>query len=205
MRPSSTLRLAQTPVISRNMHGALLLVALLAHAADRTSTAAALSNDSIHRLAPAAFRQLPVSVRRDLERRGCLVPQPWDRPTPTNVIRGAFTRASVAEWAVLCSVREFSQILIYRGAPSSSAHVVDSLERSPDSAWVQSVGEGRWGYSRLIKVRPRHRMRGWRVDVDRNRIPQPIDHDAIEQDFLEKTAEAFYFARGRWYRRITAD
>jgi hypothetical protein len=187
------------------MHGALLWAAFLAHIGDRTRTTAALPNDSIHRLAPAAFRQLPVSVRRDLERRGCLVPQPWNRPTPTNVIRGAFTRASVVEWAVLCSVRESSQVLIYRRGPSNGAHVVDSLARSPDSAWVQGIGEGRWGYSRLIKVRPRQRMSGWRVDVDQNRIPQPIDHDAIEQDFLEKTAEAFYFARGRWYRQITAD
>lgn len=187
------------------MYDALLLAALLARTGDRTRTTAALSSDSIHRLAPAAFPQLPVSVRRDLERRGCLVPQPWDRPTPTNVIRGAFTRAHVAEWAVLCSVRESSQVLIYGRGPSNTAHVVDSLERSPDSAWVQDIGAGRWGYSRVIKVRPRRRMSGWRVDVDQNRIPQPIDHDAIEQDFLEKTAEAFYFARGRWYRQITAD
>jgi hypothetical protein len=187
------------------MHGALLVAALLAHLGDRRRATAALSNDSIRRLAPAAFRQLPVSVRRDLERRGCLVPQPWNRPTSTNVIRGAFTRAHVEEWAVLCSVRESSHVLVYRRGPSNGAHVVDSLARSPDSAWVQDIGKGRLGYSRLIKVRPPQRMSGWQVDVDQNRIPQPIDHDAIEQDFLEKTAETFYFARDRWYRQITAD
>lgn len=186
------------------MHHLLFLAAALAFGVNGVSTADRFSGDSIRRLAPSMFPQLPASVRHDLEARGCLVPQPWYGGAPQNVIRGAFTSANAIEWAVLCSVRETSQILIYRLGRSTS-HVVDSLERSGDGAWVQGIGEGRWGYSRLIQALPRRRIRGWRVDVDRNRIPQPIDHDAIEQAFVEKASQAFYFARGRWYRQITAD
>lgn len=187
------------------MHYGGFLAALLAVGADKTSAMTNLTADSIRRLAPSTFRQLGTNVRRDLERRGCLVPQVWDRKVPHNVIQGAFTSAHASEWAVLCSVREHSQILIYQIDPAGAAQVVDSLKRSSDAAWVQSVGEGRWGYSRFIQALPRQQIRAWRVDIDRNKIPQPIDHDAIEDVFLEKAGQAFYFARGRWYRQLTTD
>src|SRR5512132_4208747 len=101
-------------------HG-VFLAALLAVGADRTSAMTNLTADSIRRLAPSTFRQLPANVRRDLERRGCLVPQVWDRKRPHNVIHGAFTSAHASEWAVLCSVREISQILIYQMGPAGAA------------------------------------------------------------------------------------
>ena len=183
----------------------LFLAATLAFGTDGVSAAGRFSGDSIRRLAPSMFPQAPASVRHHLETRGCLVPQPWFGGAPQNVIRGAFTSANAVEWAVLCSVRETSQILIYRLGRSSRGHVVDSLGRSGDGAWVQGIGEGRWGYARVIQALPRRRISGWRVDVDRNRIPQPIDHDAIEQTFVEKASQAFYFARGRWYRQVTGD
>jgi hypothetical protein len=102
-------------------------------------------------------------------------------------------------------VRDTSQILIYRTATGPAARVVDSLMPAPDRSWLQGVGGGRWGYSRLLQTRPLRRIRAWRTDTDRQLIPQPIDHDAIEQVFLDKAAEAFYYAGGRWYRQITAD
>ena len=45
----------------------------------------------------------------------------------------------------------------------------------------------------------------WRDDVDGHPIPQPIDHDAIEDIFEGKAADAFYYAAGRWYRQVTAN
>jgi hypothetical protein len=192
----------------------LIAVALLLRATSSRAQAGP-SSDPIRRLAPAAFLDLPSVIRRDLEMRGCLVPQPWDgwnggsesstARAPKNVIRGAFTAAGAADWAVLCSVRDTSQILIYRTATGPAARVVDSLMPAPDRSWLQGVGGGRWGYSRLLQTRPLRRIRAWRTDTDRQLIPQPIDHDAIEQVFLDKAAEAFYYAGGRWYRQITAD
>ena len=183
----------------------LLLAATLAVGANGMSPASRFSGDSIRRLAPSMFPQVPASVRHDLETRGCLVPQTWLGRAPQNAIRGAFTTANAIEWAILCSVRDTSQILIYRLRRSSTSRVVDSLERSGDGAWLQDIGAGRTGYSRLIHALPRQRISGWRADVDRHRIPQPIDHDAIEQSFIEKASQAFYFARCRWYRQVTAD
>jgi len=133
------------------------------------------------------------------------VPQPWDERTPKNIIHGSFTAARVGEWAVLCSVNDTSRILIYRVGRDRARTTVDSLLREADVGWMQGVGGNRWGYSRLLLVRPLGKSRAWRHDIDGHVIPQPVDHDAIEQAFVGKSAEAFYFAGGRWYRQITAD
>jgi hypothetical protein len=189
------------------MRCVLFMAVTLTLASDQANATSGLFRDSVRRLAPSVFRDLPINVRRDLESRGCLIPQPWGYRTPQNAIRGAFSRTNITEWAVLCSVRERSQILIYRRDSSRTTGIVvaDSLERLPDEAWMQIITKGRSGYSRLIRTRARQRISGWRRDIDENTIPQPIDHDAIEQIFVEKAAQAFYFARGRWYRHTTAD
>lgn len=163
------------------------------------------SSDSIRRLAPDAFPTLPAAIRRDLAKRQCLVPQPWDAAAPGNVVRGAFTAAGANEWAVLCSVRDTSQILIYRIETGRAARVVDSLLPTADRDWMQAIGGGRSGYSRLLQTRPLRKIRAWRRDVDGQPIPQPIDHDAIDQLFVGKSGEAFYYVAGRLYRQVVAD
>ena len=161
--------------------------------------------DSVLRLAPSAFPLLPVAIRQDLNRRHCLVPQPYDAHAPTNVAQGAFTAVRVSEWAILCSARDTSQIIILRILSSGEVRAVDSLERAADIGWVQGIDDKRWGFSRLIRTLSRDRIHAWRRDDGGRAIPQPIDHDAIEQAFIGKAADAFYYAAGRWYRRGTSD
>jgi hypothetical protein len=159
-------------------------------------------SNAIRRLAPSAFTNLPAPVRARLQQRGCTVPQWWGNATPHNVVAGAFTAAGKSEWAVLCSVRDTAQILILDAA---SGMPVDSLERSADTGWVQSIGDGKWGYSRYLTLRSRARIARIRVDADGKPIPQPMDHDAINQAFAEKAATALYLSGGRLYRWATAD
>lgn len=182
-----------------------LIAILFLLLAGPASAQAHAARSTVRRLAPNAFRQLPAGVRRALVERGCLIPQPWDARTPTNVVHGSFTTAHANEWAILCSMHGVEQILIYRAGAAAGPRIVDSLEAQSDDAWSQDVGGGRLGYSRLIRTRPLREIRAWRVDVDGTAIPQPIDHDAIEDVFLGKSAEAFYHAAGRWYRQLTAD
>jgi hypothetical protein len=157
---------------------------------------------TIRRLAPAAFPALPRGVRGTLDARFCTVPQWYGRAASHNVVAGAFSANAKSEWAVLCSVRDTSQILI---VDAKTGNVVDSLERSADANWVQEVETGRFEYSRYVTRLPRDRIARWRTDFERRPIPRPIDHDALQQAFAGKGAEAFYFTRGRWYRQITAD
>ena len=70
---------------------------------------------------------------------------------------------------------------------------------------MQGIGSSRWGFSRLLRLLPLKQIRAWRHDVEGHAMPQPIDHDAIEQVFIEKAAEAFYYVAGRLYRQVTAE
>jgi hypothetical protein len=199
----ASVRVTLASLLTRIRYPCVVLALLLrTHVSRAQSTP---SPDSIHRLPPASFPSLPISVRRDLERRGCLVPQPSDANTPANVIHGSFSAPKVLEWAILCSLRDSSQILIYRLPTKGDATVIDSLERSSDVQWMQGIGGNRWGFSRLLRVLPLERIRAWRDDPTGRKIPRPIDHDAIEQAFVGKAAEAFYYVAGRVFRRVTAD
>src|SRR5687768_9424700 len=68
---------------------------------------------AIRRLPPSSFAQLPARVRRDLETRGCTIPQAFYPDRPHNAVSGTFTRAGRTDWAVLCSIRDSSRILVY--------------------------------------------------------------------------------------------
>ena len=182
-----------------------ILVALLLSPMHFMMAQAGPPPDSVRRVAPDSFPQLPTAVRHDLERRECLVPQPYDARKPANVARGAFTAPRISEWAILCSAHDTSQILIYRVSSSRDVRAIDSLERAADVAWMQRISDTQWGFSRLLGTLPLDRIRTWRRDDDGRSIPRPIDHDAIEQTFIGKAADAFYRAAGRWYRRATAD
>lgn len=182
-----------------------LIVAAFLSGAQAVRAQAKPSPELVRRLAPSSFPQLPAAVRHDLERRHCLVPQPYDANAPSNVTHGAFTGPKVSEWAILCSAQDTSQILIYRIAASGDARALDSLERAADVGWMQGIGNIEWGFSRLLRTLPPERIRTWRRDDEGRAIPRPIDHDAIEQAFLGKAADAFYRAAGRWYHRATTD
>lgn len=180
-----------------------LAIIVVLHAAP-LSAQSVPETQSVRRLSPSEFPALPGAVRTDLEHRGCRIPQPWGATGRENVISGAFTAAHVREWAVLCSVRDTSQVFIYRVDAGSTARVIDSLLPAADRSWMQGVGD-RWGFSRVLRTMPLRYTRHWRHDADGQAIPQPVDHDAIEQVFTGKAAEAFYYVAGHLYRHVTAD
>lgn len=184
---------------------AALTAVLLFHAPMATAQPTGPSTHSVSRLAPAMFPKLPASVRHGLEIRRCRVPQPWGARAPTNVIHGSFTTPRATEWAILCSVSDTSQILIYRTALHRTARLVDSLLPASDLGWMQGIGDSAWGYSRLLQTLAFRKIRAWRRDVDGRAFPQPIDHDAIQQVFMGKAAEAFYYVAGELHRRVRGD
>jgi hypothetical protein len=94
----------------------------------------------VTRLPPSAFPELPTRIKRELERRGCTIPQVSSDKKLLNVIKGEFTRKGRTDWAVLCSQNRVSTILIFRNAsgreplqlaPQSD---VDSLQRGGGTA-----------------------------------------------------------------------
>ena len=150
--------------------------------------------DGIIRLKPREFRQLPAAVRRDLDRRGCTIPQYPQKIAPHNVISGSFIANGSRDWAVLCSVRGSSRILVYRGGGASR---VDSMARMRDSVFLQDAGNGIMQFSRKIEIAEPKSI------VDRAKAyggpkPPPLDHDGINDGFAEKASTIRYYYRRKW-------
>ena len=157
---------------------------------------------AVLRLPPAAFPQLPRNIVRYLQARGCTVPQTFVSAEPHNVISGEFARRGQTDWAVLCSRgRESSIIVFWRGSTNS----VSEIARAPDKSFLQTVdGEGRIGFSRKIDAVGR----GYVVAHYKaygGPKPPPIDHQGIDDGYVEKASVVLYFYRGRWLELQGAD
>ena len=153
------------------------------------------------RLPPAAFADVPPAVRTDLERRGCTIPQVWYETKPGNILRGHFRSRGQVDWAVLCSVSQVSTILVYWTGRSDS---VDELAATPDKQYLQTVGGDSIGFSRAIAVidagsiREHYRRYGAPA-------PPPLDHEGINDAFVEKASVIRYWQQGAWLELAGAD
>ena len=156
------------------------------------------------RLAPSRFRTLPSSIIRDLERRSCRVPQVYERLNdsgPTNVIRGSYIVPGRTDWAVLCSIRDTSRILIYRNAATAP---IDSLAKGADRHSLQGLGDNRIGYSRKITTASPAYIRRVAKPDTATTLPN-VDHAGIEDHFVGKASVIWYFQRGRWLMFLGGD
>jgi hypothetical protein len=150
--------------------------------------------DGIIRLKPSDFRQLPAAVRRDLDRRGCRIPQVPDKTAPHNVISGSFIAAGSRDWAVLCSVKGSSRVLVYRGGGASK---VDSVARRADQQYLQSGANGALEFSRRIYIAEAKAI-AEEAKVHSGPRPPPLEHDGIGDAFMGKASPIRYYYRGKW-------
>ncbi len=155
----------------------------------------------IRRLSPSMFSGLPRPVGTDLERRGCTIPQVWYQKVPGNVISGHFRTPTVTDWAVLCSVNRVSTILVYLKGRADS---VAELGSAPDKGYLQGVGDGKIGYSRAIAVVDSSVIRSAYEGSSDSELP-PLDHEGIDDAFVEKASEVWYWYQGKWLRLSGAD
>lgn len=105
------------------------------------------ADNQIIRLPSSSFLALPSRIRRELDRRGCSIPQVSGASKPGNTIKGSFVQSGEIDSAVLCSVNRTASILIFR---YSSADGVVELAREADINKLQGEGSGQIGYSRAI-------------------------------------------------------
>jgi hypothetical protein len=151
------------------------------------------------RLAPTAFPSLPVSIQKHLSLRGCTVPQVGGEKRPHNVISGAFQVAGRKDWAILCSINKESRIFIYQGGSVANVYELpNSLQ--PDNVRFQTGV----GYSRMIAPADAEAITYYKEEFD-GPEPPPIDHDGIEDAFVEKASAILYWHNGRWHRLAGQD
>ena len=146
----------------------------------------------IVRLPPTAFSELPKNLVRELKLRGCTVPQTFPPDQRSNVIRGSFAKAGQTDWAVLCSMKGSTSLLVFWNG--SAANSVE-LGKNPDDT------------NRLFDwfIRPV----GRKFIMDHYRAyggPKPplIDHQGIESAG-ESASVVLYYYRGKWLTLQGAD
>jgi beta-lactamase regulating signal transducer with metallopeptidase domain len=160
----------------------------------------------IRRVSPEAFPNLPPEVRTELRNRGCLIPEQTaineDAPGQwRNVIEGEFFEKEKTSFAVLCSVSEWSSILVFRD--EFDRHP-DELAKSEDKNHLQGIGNGKIAYDRQIQVA------NSKFILDHYRAyggpePPPMDHQGIDDAFLEKASVTYYWYRGEWQTLTGSD
>lgn len=156
-------------------------------------TQPASSDSDAPSLTAGAFPQIPVEIRKDLETRGCRIPQSVREPNPHNVISGHFVSSRQTDWAVLCSVKHTSSILVYIGG---STNHVESHHATPDRAYLAPYG-GQLTYFRAIEV-----VQGLRIGMYSQKEESPLlaepYHDGIEDAYVYKVPTVLYNQNGKW-------
>ncbi len=152
------------------------------------------AESKIQRLAPAAFKELPIDFVSELERRGCTIPQPHREAVyalPRNVLSGQFAAKGQQDWAVLCSRKGTSAILIFWGGPNTCP---TPINEEKDELFLQGLTT-EIGYSRGISA------------VTRTRGPEPVvlEHHAVEDAFLGKHSGISYCDKGEWKSLVGGD
>jgi len=153
----------------------------------------------IRRLPPEAFPQLPAGVTKVLRRAGCAIPQPFGMSAPA--IRGKFFDKTNSGWAVLCSDGATSRILVFRNDADASP---EELAKAEDKNYLQGVANGQIGYSRMISTIDRKFiMEHYRAYGGPK--PPAIDHNGIDDAFLEKASMVHYRYAGKWLELTGSD
>ncbi len=155
----------------------------------------------IRRLPVGAFPELPPAVARVLRARNCRVPQPAQTGPSRNVMRGEFFAKGEAGWAVLCSANNSTVLLAFRNDRDANP---DTVNTSDDQNYLQGLDGDNIGYAREITAADRDFiMRHYRAYGGPE--PPPIDHQGIDDAFLEKASVTWYFYGGKWLRLQGAD
>lgn len=167
--------------------------------ADEWSRAEAM----IRRLPPVFFKEVPAPVLRRLDEIGCRIPQTYYQHKPHNIIRGQFRKPGQFDWAVLCSKNGKSSILVFwAGSPEGYTAIAQSEEE--DKVFLQDMGEG-IGYSRQISPVGKDRILFSYRELGGTKPPNPIDHEGIDDAFIEKASTVLYWHKGSWLRLTGAD
>jgi hypothetical protein len=177
----------------------------------------------IVRLSPAAFPELPRNVVRELQSRGCTVPQSAYTKRPHNVIKGEFAKPGQTDWAVLCSVNQTPWLFSFWSDPHYASSILvfwNGSENHPaeiapkeDRNFLQGITPTEIGFSRIIGTAGRefimrHNDSAYgapSAPPAYKRLDLRIDHQGIDDSFAEKGSETWYFHDGKWARLMGAD
>jgi hypothetical protein len=146
-------------------------------------------------LNPSDFSFLPRNIARYLKRNGYTIPQCWCNGNPHNVVSGSFAKKGQKDWAVLASKGRKSSVLVFW---KGSTRHPSKLQTLPDKLFIRIAAEVHAQYSRMISVVGKSFVDQHAVWY-RGARPPPIDHDGINDEYVNKTSTVHYYYKGKWY------
>ena len=137
----------------------------------------------------------------ELQRRGCKIPQEPYTKRRNNIVKGHFANPGQMDWAVLCSIKGVSSILVFwNGAAEHAAEIA----RMEDRIFLQGDVGDKINYSRGIRAVGKGYIMG-HYHAYGSPKPPSIDHQGIDDAFMEKASVTFYFYRGKWLKLTGSD
>jgi hypothetical protein len=159
------------------------------------------ADQKILRLPPSAFPELPGKIVQELQRRGCTVPQEAFTKKPHNVVRGDFARSGQLDWVILCSLNRVSSILVFF---NGSERNVQEIAKMEDRIFLQGITADQIGFSRGIRPVGKDFIVG-HYKAYGGPKPPTIDHQGIDDAFIEKASVTWYFDGRNWLKLTGAD
>lgn len=148
----------------------------------------------VRHLPPDSFPELPNPIELQLEQRGCLIPQTYEARGPENVIQGSFERPGSSDWAVLCSVKGVTSLLVFLGASTRAPYTLATAQETQRLQRHNRTGElgFNWGIDTAGPERIHEAQAGM--------SPRPIrmEHDAIADSTIDHKTAYHYFDEGKW-------
>jgi len=157
------------------------------------------------RFSPREFPGLPVQIADDLESRGCSIPQSYIGPKPHNAIQGRFHRPGQTDCAILCSRNGESSILVYSGCSAGKVEEVGGGWKELLNFETLDHGDLLVGFHRKIVpvgapfITEHYEFYGCGPK------PPPIDHEGINDAYVEKASVVHYWHAGEWLKLPGAD
>lgn len=146
------------------------------------------------RLLPlTSFPGLPAAVVAQLDQRKCLVPQTYEARAPENVFHGALERKGSDDWAVLCSVNGTTTLYVFFQSQFTAPM---ALRHQRNTEWLGSEVLGAYGSAWGIALRRPSQFPIARSSAFADR--SNLDHDGIEDAFIEKSSTTHYFQNRSW-------
>src|SRR5439155_9650041 len=142
----------------------------------------------IVRLSPTAVRELPANLARELQHRGCTIPQEQYSRKTNNVIRGEFEKRGQKDWAVLCSIKGVSTILVFWNGSEKNPAAIAPLE---DRIYIQGFKKDQFSYSRGIRTVAKDFILRHHDTYGGPKLP-PINHQGIDDMFVGKASVVWY-------------
>jgi hypothetical protein len=90
--------------------------------------------------------------------------------------------------------------VFWDGSPSAA----EELASTPDANYLQATGVGSIGFSRAIDVATPAFIRRMHEAFGGPSLPR-LDHDGINDAFIEKASIVLYWHEGRWLRLTGMD